>query len=226
METRKSEATADLDKAIMAVMTEVDYVKKDGTNAQQGFKFASAENIISEVRAAALKNKLIIGISYISVIDLETGQTKSGTSVYRCRVSMDITLRYGKEFEIHTFFGEGADSGDKALPKAKTMCLKQALRQLFLIETGEADADRETPPETVKKDSADIRIARLPRDIKDGFAWLKQQPENKETHAATYRSGVILIMDTNNDDPEALRGYLRDKGYSFQTVMKGEEGMT
>lgn len=222
---RKSQETTSLDKAVMAVMSEVDYVKKDGTNQQQGFKFASAENIIAEVRASALKHGLIIGVSYTSVVDLETGHTKSGSAVYRCRVSCDITLRHGKEFEVHTFFGEGADSGDKALPKAKTMCLKQALRQLFLIETGEADADRETPPETVKKDSAEKRIAALPRDVKDGFAWLKQQPENKSTSAATFRSGVLLVMDANNDDPEALRGYLRDKGYSFNTVMQGEEGM-
>lgn len=223
--TRKSEQTTALDTAVMAVMKDVDYVKKDGTNQQQQYKFASAENIIAEVRAAALKHKLIIGVSYTSVVDLETGQTKSGSAIYRCRVSCDITLRHGPEFEVHTFFGEGADSGDKALPKAKTMCLKQALRQLFLIETGEADADRETPPETVKKDSAEKRIASLPRDIKDGFAWLKQQPEHKTTHAATYRSGVLLIMDANNDDPEALRAYLKDKGYSFSMPMQGEEGM-
>lgn len=222
---KKSDKTGALDAAVMAVMADVEYVKKDGYNTDQKYKFASAESIIADIRAAALKHKLRIGISYTSVVDLETGVTKSGYSMYRVRVSADITLRFGDEFELHTVYGDGSDTGDKALPKAKTMCLKQALRQIFLIETGEADADRETVPESTPKLTTDARIARLPNDIKDGFAWLKKQPEHKATHSATFRSGVIAIMDANHDDPEALRGYLRDKGYKANEPDIGGDGM-
>jgi len=222
---KKSEKTSALDAAVMAVMADVEYVKKDGTNKDQGYKFASAENIIGEIRAAALKHKLRIGISYASAVDLETGSTKAGASIYRVRVCADITLRIGDEFELHTVYGDGADMGDKALAKAKTMCLKQALRQIFLIETGDADADRETVPESKPKLNNDARIAKLPPDIKDGFAWLKQLPENKATHSATFRTGVIAIMDANHDDPEALRGYLRDKGYKANEPDIGGDGL-
>lgn len=200
-----------LDAAIFAVMTDVDYVKKDGTNAQQGFKFASAENIVSEVRAAALKHKLMIGVSYTEAAELETGETRSGSKVYRVRVKAEVTLRCQGESEIRSFYGEGSDSGDKALAKAKTMCLKQFLRQCFLIETGEADADKETPPETVTISADAAKLKALPQDIKNGFAWLKTiSPAQTD---ASYRKGVLAIIDANNNDPEALRSFLRDKGW-------------
>lgn len=200
-----------LDAAIFAVMSDVDYVKKDGTNSQQGFKFASAENIVSEVRASALKHQLLIGVSYTEATELETGETRNGSKIYRVRVKAEVTLRCKGESEVRSFYGEGSDSGDKALAKAKTMCLKQFLRQCFLIETGEADADRETPPETVKVSPDVAKLKALPQDVKDGFAWLKTiSPAQTD---ASYRKGVLAIIDANHGDEEAIRGFLRDKGW-------------
>lgn len=151
--TANAVTESQLHSAIMNVMKDVQYIKKAGVNSQQGYKFASAEDIIGEIRQAAIKHNLRISVSYSSVTDLESGETKAGGTIYRVRVQANITLRIGNEFELYTFFGEGADSGDKALAKAKTMCLKQALRQMFLVETGEADPDRETLPETTPKPS-------------------------------------------------------------------------
>ena len=91
------------------------------------------------------------------------------------------------------------------------MCLKQFLRQCFLIETGDADADRETPPESVTLSADAAKLKALPKDIKNGFGWLKKYspPQND----ASYRKGVLAIIDANNNDPEALRSFLRDKGW-------------
>lgn len=200
-----------LDAAILAVMADVEYVKKDGRNQQQGFTFASAENIVGEIRAAALKHKLMIGVSYVEAIDLETGETKAGSKIYRVRVKAEVTLRCQGESETRFFYGEGSDSGDKALAKAKTMCLKQFLRQAFLIETGDADADKETPPESVTMTADAAKLKALPQDIKNGFAWLKKNSPAQTD--ASYRKGVLMIIDANNNDPEALRSFLRDKGW-------------
>lgn len=200
-----------LDSAILAVMADVEYVKKDGKNQQQGFTFASAENIVGEIRAAALKHRLMIGVSYPEAIDLEPGETKAGSKIYRVRVKAAITLRCQGESEVRSFYGEGSDSGDKALAKAKTMCLKQFLRQSFLIETGDSDADRETPPESVTISADAAKLKALPQDIKNGFGWLKKNSPPQTD--ASYRKGVLAIIEANHGDSEALRGFLRDKGW-------------
>lgn len=191
--------TQKLDAAVFRVMEKVDYLKKDGKNAQQGYAFASAESIIGEVRAAALSEKLRISISYSSAVDLETAATKNGGNMFRVRVASNIILRFEDECELHTFYGEGADSGDKALSKAKTMCLKQALRQLFLIETGEHDADRETQPETVKSKVDAATLASLPDDIKDTMRSRKMS-----------RAQVEAMYLANNGDPEGIRAALAE----------------
>ena len=200
----------ELQTKILAVMADVSYIKKDGQNQQQGYKFASAESIIGEVRAAAVKHGLLIAVRYTEANDLESGATKAGSVIYRVRVKAEIALSVGTEREIYTFYGEGADSGDKALPKAKTMCLKQALRQIFLIETGDHDADRETPPDSVMTDEQ--KLARLPVDVKKSLATLKQSEAFKGVDSATFREGIVQVLEANHGDVEALRGWIRDKG--------------
>ena len=202
--------TENLNTAIMKIMADVKYIKKTMRNQSQNFMFAGAEQVINKVRAAALKHGVRISVSYCDAQELEPGETSKGSKVYRVGVKADVTLHYGSEKETNTFYGDGADSGDKALPKAKTMCLKQALRQIFLIETGEHDADAESP---MAEDKAEVRLKNLPDDIKEAFKWLKNQPQYKDTHSATFRSGVIAVMDANNDDAEGIRAYLRDKGW-------------
>ena len=185
-----------LQSAIIGVMRDVEYIKKAGVNSQQGYKFASAEDIIGEIRQAAIKHGLRIGVSYSSVVDLEQGTTKSGSTIYRVRVCADITLRHGSEFEISHFYGEGSDSGDKALAKAKTMCLKQALRQLFMIETGEADPDRETMPEVIAPKKAAIG-----REVIDQLKAYNMTTSEKKA-----------LMAYHNNDLGSLLRFLKQSG--------------
>lgn len=204
-----------LQESVLDVMKDVEYIKKDGINAQQGYKFASAEAIVGEVRAAAIKHGVLISISYHDATDLETGSTKNGTSVYRVRVRGRLSLRKGSEVMDFDFYGEGADSGDKAMPKAQTMCLKQALRQIFLIETGDADADRETVPEQVHKKPLAQRTKVLPPEIVAHFRALRMTTKQVEA-----------VLDANNDDSEALRGWIADNPVpKAEMVSNGEEGM-
>jgi hypothetical protein len=204
-----------LQEAVLDVMKDVEYIKKDGTNSQQGYKFASAEAIVGEVRAAAIKHGVLISIGYSEATDLEAGHTKSGTAIYRVRVKGRLTLHKGTEVMSFDFYGEGADSGDKAIPKAQTMCLKQALRQIFLIETGEADADRETVPEQVAKVPLAQRTKKLPPEIVAHFRALRLTTKQVEA-----------ILNDNNDDPEALRGWMKDNPIPEPLMVKeGEEGM-
>jgi phage recombination protein Bet len=95
---------------------------------------------------------------------------------------------------------------------AESQCLRKAFDISGLYSPEEMpEPEKDVTPE--KKPPPTARIKALPLDIQNGFAWLKEQ-EAKDLPKEDFRSAVITIMDANNDDPEALRGYLRDKGWT------------
>lgn len=194
-----------LQTAINAVMKDVDYVKKDGRNVQQGFAFASVEAIVSDVHAAAVKHGLTILPSYDEITDLPTGQTKNGGLVYRVRVRLILRLGYGDESQPLSFYGEGADSGDKAVPKAQTMALKQALRQVFLIEVGEHDADNKSNDEHI-----DV-LSTLPDAIKKALAKHCRSKLNGGS-ADEVKAMAAKIVSDNQGDLVAIESFLSEQG--------------
>lgn len=99
---------------------------------------------------------------------------------------------------------------------AESQCLRKAfdIAGLYSPEEMPDPEPKDITPE--KKPAPTARIKALPLDIQNGFAWLKEK-EAKDLPKEDFRSAVITIMDANNDDPEALRGYLRDKGWTEST---------
>ena len=82
--------------------------------------------------------------------------------------------------------------------------------------SGEADADRETVPEQVAKVPLAQRTKKLPPEIVAHFRALRLTTKQVET-----------ILDANNDDAEALRGWVADHPLPKTDMpAQGEEGMT
>lgn len=139
-------------EAILAVMQEVSSVQKDGKiSSGGGYKFASETAFIEALRPAMVKHYLFIYPSGIAALNDDTYTTSGGSTmnsrIGRFRFSMchapsDTSI----DIEV---LGEGADIGDKASNKAMTAALKYALRQTFLISTGD-DPDN-TPSETQQR---------------------------------------------------------------------------
>lgn len=199
----KTELT--LDEAVLAIMADVKYIKKTKENKQQGFKFASAEDIVHEIRQAALKHGVRMTMSYSDAVELEKGETKSGSAMYRVRVKGTLKLSKGSEKDEQSHYGEGADFGDKATAKAETACLKQALRQTFMIETGDHDPDKVDP---TGGDSNLDKIKALPEALQNCVEWLRKRKYKDMSHQA-FRGAMASIIDANNGDPEAIEGYFR-----------------
>lgn len=203
----KEQDKSGLDAGIMAIMQDVKYIKRTGKNKGQDFMFATAEQVVHEIRKSALKHGVRIAMSYADAIELATGETKSGSAMYRVRVKGTLTLSKGADKESHTFYGEGADFGDKATAKAMTACLKQGLRQVFLIETGESDPDKVDPTGNADQEE---KIKALPQEAKDAFEWLKKR-KYKDLSSAAFRNSVIQIIDANQGDPVAILAYLKER---------------
>lgn len=135
-----NDAGAKLAAKILKIMDEVKSIAKDGTNAHFNYKFASDAAILTAVRGAFIKHKLVaipsqeacervgdlttVKVVY-TIIDAETG--------YSCQA---------------TAYGQGQDKGDKGAYKAATGAEKYFLLKALMIPTQddpEADTATDRP---------------------------------------------------------------------------------
>jgi hypothetical protein len=109
-----------------------------------------------------VKHGLTISPQKMELLRLESFTTGKGTPMTRVLVHVDYRLTHAPsgQFEIIGAMGEGMDSGDKATLKAMTVADKYALRQGFMIETGD---DPDTTPSTAYEDRKPLQQAPKPK---------------------------------------------------------------
>lgn len=161
-------------EAIIEVMKEVGYVQKEGkvSFGKTNYKYAGEADLISALRPAMVKHGVMMfcsGVDEIKVVDSRV------LARYR------FTFQKGEEsFNVYAL-GEGADSGDKASYKAATGALKYALRQTFIIETGD------DPDKTSSEELNSIFKPGAAPQPSPGYAERKAQ---KESLTVSYDDGV------------------------------------
>lgn len=128
--------------AILEVMKEVGYVEKTGT-MQMGkgsYTFAQERELIAALRPSMIKHGLVMvpkGVTEGTESYSEYQVRDRTWRIYRAQFCFEIA-HPETDTAVNVYVpGEGADSGDKSSNKAATGALKYALRQTFLIETGD-----------------------------------------------------------------------------------------
>lgn len=145
---------ADIYEALLSVYREVGYVQKTGKNDAQKYRYAGEADLIAALRPSMIKNDIIFwpsGVERTQEIQIASSQHGEAftKNVFNTKViaTLQFTFRHvpsNTEIKVQVI-GEGVDNGDKASYKAMTGALKYALRQTFLIETGdEPEADTKT----------------------------------------------------------------------------------
>lgn len=144
--------TDNIHSAILKVYNLIGYVQKKGTiNAGNvRYSFAGEADFIAALRPAMIEAGITVSPVHVSVdlnerIENEKVYNNNVTKTYQHRVCLLVTYQFNHaasdtSLEVMAT-GEGMDSGDKAFNKAMTGALKYALRQTFLIETGD-DPDK------------------------------------------------------------------------------------
>ncbi|HEY1066995.1 MAG TPA: ERF family protein [Pirellulales bacterium] len=132
--------------AKLAVMERVPYLQKD-TAKGLTYSFASESGLIEKLHPAMRETGLTWGPVAVQLLEASDYQTRHGVVMFRVRVLVVYRLTHAASgtFEEYHALGEASDNGDKGCAKAMTIAQKYALRQAFLIETGD-DPDR-TPSE-------------------------------------------------------------------------------
>jgi len=143
-------------EAFLAIMNEVGYVQKKGVNTAQKYKYAGEAQLIEALRPALMKHKVICVPGAVEIIDtgsIVTGAVGGEKKTYRVVakytwVYTHVPSNTHMQIEV---IGEGVDTGDKSAYKAATGALKYALRQPFLIETGDEPEAHDLPNEAKVK---------------------------------------------------------------------------
>jgi len=131
-----------IQEAMLAIYREVGYVQKTKSD-NLNYKFASEVGFIQEIRPAMIQNGVTVAVTQMDNLTQESYTTKNGAVMMRSTVHGVVTFTHVSTTSISVeAYGEGSDSGDKSLNKAMTDLYKYALRQTFMIETGD-DPDKD-----------------------------------------------------------------------------------
>lgn len=126
-------------------------VGKHGTNADQGYKFRSIDDVYGAVNAGLAQAGLVI---LPAVITREVTELKTASGKANWRVVLKVMFTFacgadGSMHEVGPFYGEAFDTSDKATNKAMTGAFKYMLIEVFCIPMkGIDDADERTPEDT------------------------------------------------------------------------------
>lgn len=130
------------------VLKEVERIEKRGHNAHHNYDYVTESDVVEALR----KHLAEAGIVCVPFVEkVTTTPTEKGLMAH---VEVSYKFTNGSENIQVRVVGSGYDiPGDKAVYKAMTGALKYALRQLFLIPTGD-------DPERDEKDHSDARPER------------------------------------------------------------------
>lgn len=152
---------AGLKARLCGIMGEVGYIPKRGKNTAQNYDYVMAADIAGAM--AKLMNKWgLVMYPTAEHLEWETRETSKGTAMFVCRASMAYLLANvdSDEQVLIPSTGEGMDTGDKAIYKARTAALKYALIQTFLIAAGDDPEDEEEDKEL--KSQGGVKVATKP----------------------------------------------------------------
>ena len=168
---------------LLAVRKLVGSVEKNGTNSFHHYNYATANDVIHEVRGALNENGILIvpkGVTDISFT--KDGNVQNYTQHY------DVVSQEDGSLIQTSIRCAGEDKGDKGAYKANTGALKYLLLQLFLLPT-------EDDPENDSKDKKNLEQPRKSnaKPAETDKPWLNEG--EAFTKAVEYLKGGGKITD-------------------------------
>lgn len=151
------DSTRNIYQRIMAITGEMGKMLKTGTNDFQKYKFQEASVLTATLKPLFVKH----GVAFIPEI-LENTARNDGTKMTTVTAKMRLTfvnVDDPADRIEQLWYGEGGDTGDKAMNKAGTSGVKYALMKMFFVSDKD-DPDAESPNDTSKQARQDFAQAR------------------------------------------------------------------
>ncbi len=188
------------------VMEDIENLEKKGFNEFYKYHYARAEDIFAMVRKHLSKQK-IMAFSNIENLETKEVETKKGVSV---QADIDLSLTFidgdsGASITVY-YMGTGLDNGDKYLYKAYTGALKYALKDTFLMSSGD-DVEEDSPERTAKTSPKQDKKEEMLRKIRNYYR--KASPKIVEEVIAKYLNGK-KIQEITEASPETIQKILTE----------------
>jgi hypothetical protein len=182
--TTAKDPTRTLHRKLAQVMYEAERIPKNGKApaAMGGFPFVQVGDAADVIRKALAEKSVSMIPTNVELLAESEHTTKNGGTMTTMTVRTTWTLTDGDSGETTVIqsLGSGADSGDKASPKAQTNAMKYALLMGFLLSTGD-------DPEMT--DSSDRRPRRA-------------EPVEPEESFTTHDGGLIGKAEAGKGDAD------------------------
>lgn len=139
-----TEKTGKIYTALADIMSDVEAVKKNKSNAQQGFKYRGIDDLFNALHNSFAKNKVFISF------DVKDNRTETLEQNNKLLFKICLLVEYkfvadDGSYVTTTTYTESLDFGDKGAGKALSYALKYVLMQMFLIPTDDTkDNDSES----------------------------------------------------------------------------------
>ena len=133
-----------LARKLAEVMGEVGKIAKAGFNEKQHYAFVKESDVSDAIRPLLAERHIMLWSNTVSRQMAPLFTTASGLQMWLTSVEVQYQFIDGDTGEItpiQSYYGDGADTGDKGLPKAQSMSLKYFLLKTFLLSTGVDDAE-------------------------------------------------------------------------------------
>lgn len=139
------------------VMTEVDYIQKDGKNSFQKYSYASEYAIKEKFHEAFTKHKIIFQLSTSNV------RIENGLTFLDCAYAFH-DVKSGESL-TGTFVGSGAGRDEKGNYAAVTGAIKYILTSNFIVPTGDdPEDDKNEAPKAPKLPKTPLKPATPTKD--------------------------------------------------------------
>jgi hypothetical protein len=206
--------TPNIYAAMSAAMDDVQVVRKDGKNTDQGYNFRGIDAVVNALGPVLRKHR-IVPVPHKTEAKYRDVLTSREKRSRECTVT--VTYRfYGPagdyvEAEVP---GESMDFGDKGAPKAMSVAYRIALLQVFCIPTDETDPDQhsyERAPEPPPVDPATLELNETKSAV--AAAWVTSQRGDRFDKAAAEQeyarwSGGELLESAAADRLREFANYL------------------
>lgn len=220
-----TDPAAGLAAAKLAVMAEVPYLKKSKAQGLH-YTFACERELLRRLHPVLVRHGLAFTLLRTQLLYHEQYQSSQGKPMNRVVLAVQYRLTHaatGQSEEIEAA-GEGSDFGDKATSKAMTSALKYALRQTFLIETGD-DPDR-TPSEVQQRATHAAATQQAAANGQNGAA---EQPARIDREQFEFLSRLLRKAEITNDrgepDFRGIAAHFRVKRISQLTQQQFKEAV-
>lgn len=202
-----ADETPTVHQAWSLVMDQVQTIRKTGRNNQQNYNFRGIDAVLSAVGPALRANNVTV-VPTAESVETERYETKGNALMQGVIVRMRYTV-YGPAGDsfVGSAYGQAADSGDKAVPKAMSVAYRSFLLQALTVPTDDPEPDqyaheravRERPTED-PRNAVKRRLLVLAGERGLPFIEAALQARGTSTQDATYHELLGLA-----DEWEAAR---------------------